>query len=121
MNDNGFTLIELMVATFLSVLLVLGLSEIYLFMQSSFRFQKALSEIQERGRFLSAILSQRIHRAGDLSCEKHQGALTKVSPIMAYVYDQAPSKLKRQMISGTEVLIVNGCLFYQQRKQWGMI
>ena len=62
--NRGFTLVELMVAMVMGLMVVAGVTQIFLLNQESHRVQKSQSELQERARFAAFQVSQVIARAG---------------------------------------------------------
>lgn len=63
-QQTGLSLIELMVALVLSMLLMLGVTQIFLSSKATYSTNQELSEIQESGRFALDILVQDIANAG---------------------------------------------------------
>ena len=66
-NQNGFTLIEIMVALALSLILMAGVIQVYLSSKESFRIQNQLNEFQENQRIAIAFLQNSIRLAGNFS------------------------------------------------------
>ena len=63
-TKNGFTLVELMVAMTLGLLIVLGVIQVMMSNQISYRTNDELSRIQENGRFALDLLANDIRMAG---------------------------------------------------------
>lgn len=63
-QQAGLTLVELMVAIVLSMLLMLGVIQIFLGSKATYVSNQELSQIQESGRFAVELLSQDIRNAG---------------------------------------------------------
>ncbi|MES2820551.1 MAG: prepilin-type N-terminal cleavage/methylation domain-containing protein [Pseudomonadota bacterium] len=63
-NQTGLSMIELMVAMVISLVLMLGVTQIYLDNKRSYLFQQNQSENQEGGRFSQLLLQQELTRAG---------------------------------------------------------
>ena len=61
---RGFSMVELMVALVIALILMGGISKIFLSSKKSFTIQDSLARQQENGRFLIEILSQDLRRAG---------------------------------------------------------
>lgn len=67
---KGMTLIELMIALFLSFLVLTGLFTIYLGMQKNQDVQAALSVIQDNARMAENIFTTQVHAAGYVGCAR---------------------------------------------------
>ena len=68
-NQRGFTLIELMVSLVIGLLLSAAIVKIYADTSQIYRFQGAVSEVQENGRFASAFLRRTARLAGNFGCD----------------------------------------------------
>ena len=68
-NQGGFTLIELMVSLVIGLLLSAAIVKIYADTSQIYRFQGAVSEVQENGRFASAFLRRTARLAGNFGCD----------------------------------------------------
>ena len=55
-SQRGFTLIELMISLVIGLLLSAAIVKIYVDTSQIYKFQNAVSEVQENGRFASAFL-----------------------------------------------------------------
>lgn len=63
-QQNGLSLIELMVAMLIGMFLILGVTQIFINNQTSYLFQQGQLGNQENGRFSLAILNQELLKAG---------------------------------------------------------
>lgn len=72
-NQQGVTLIELMVAMAVSSVIMLGISNIYLSTKQSYVVHDEFSRIQENSRFTAEELSTNIRNAGFFGCSSGQG------------------------------------------------
>lgn len=83
-NARGLTLIELMVAVAVSLILFLGISQIFISNKRAYRVQDDSSNIQESARFATGILMQDLRRAGyyggNANVEDITGTLGVVAP-----------------------------------------
>ncbi|MCU7938913.1 MAG: PilW family protein [gamma proteobacterium symbiont of Bathyaustriella thionipta] len=67
-TQTGLTLIEMMVAIAISLILMAGVSQIYLSNKKTYRTTNAISRIQEDGRFAINFLAREIRTAGNMGC-----------------------------------------------------
>lgn len=63
-KQNGFSLVELMVALLLGTLIIGAATQLFLTNQRSFQLQQNMSEVQETGRFAVEMLSRELRMAG---------------------------------------------------------
>jgi type IV pilus assembly protein PilW len=61
---RGFSMVELMVALVITLILLAGVSQIFLGSKKSFVIQDALGRMQENGRYAMEVITQDIRRAG---------------------------------------------------------
>ncbi|MBR2513734.1 MAG: PilW family protein [Halomonas sp.] len=59
----GFTLVELLVAMVIGLLVMAGAAQLFISSQQSFRFQSALADMQDTGRFALDTLSRELRQA----------------------------------------------------------
>ncbi len=88
-KQQGFSLVELMVAIVLGLILVAGVIELFVNNRQVYRVQDAQSRLQENGRYAIKILSQSIERAGYLGCSTRSALnITNVlNTSNAYLWD----------------------------------
>lgn len=72
-RQQGFTIVELMIAMVLGLLLALAMGQLFVGNKQSYRYQDALSRIQENGRFALERLSRDARMAGQLAGCLSQG------------------------------------------------
>lgn len=65
---RGFTLVELMIALTLGLLIVAGVTSLFIGMRASYSFQEGLSRVQENGRFAVQTLSHELRMSGFAGC-----------------------------------------------------
>lgn len=63
-NQQGFTIIELMIAALLGLILIGGMIQIFLGSSQTFRVQRAISEVQDKGRTAMDFIGREIENAG---------------------------------------------------------
>ncbi len=67
-SQRGFTIIEVMVAVTLSLIVLAGVTQIYLGSKTTYKMQEASSEVQESGRFAMDFISKDVRMAGYIGC-----------------------------------------------------
>ncbi|WP_018954729.1 PilW family protein [Thioalkalivibrio sulfidiphilus] len=79
-KQKGLTLVEIMVAIVISLILTAGIIQLFLGTTQTYRFQEALSRIQENGRYAMEVLARDIRMAGYWGCASAD--LTGVNSIL---------------------------------------
>ena len=108
-RQSGFSLVELMLATSLGLFLIVGLMQVYLSVEKTYRLQQAIIQLQDNGRFAIHFLSQHIRMAGYADCN---GSDTFVNPDLAIRgYDRIlPDFLKnKKPLKDTDSLAIGRC------------
>ncbi len=67
-NQNGFTLIEIMLAMMLGLLLMIGTIQIFISSKTTSRVEHALARLQENGRFAINFIAKDLRMAGYKGC-----------------------------------------------------
>lgn len=70
-KQTGLSLVELMIAISLSLILTLGVIQIFSSSKQTSRVQNALARVQENARFALDLLSHDIRMAGQLGCNSN--------------------------------------------------
>ncbi len=122
--QQGLSLIELMIAITLSLVLTLGVIQIFSSSKQTNRVQTALGGVQENARFALDLLSYDLRLAGNIGCNrsaavKHTDAADNLpnigNGINGYEYSQLPALLltastdnpsSTKIVNGTDTLIV---------------
>lgn len=84
LRQQGFTLVEILVALFIGLFLIAGIIQLYLGARQTYRFEEALSRIQENGRYALDTIARDARMAGFSGCtrlENMESATTLPSPI----------------------------------------
>ncbi len=68
-SQRGFTLIELMISLVIGLLLSAAIVKIYADTSQIYKFQNAVSAVQENGRFASTFLRRAVRLAGNFGCD----------------------------------------------------
>lgn len=63
-HQSGYTLLELLIAGVIGLILLLGVTQIYLNASRTNNFQSSVIEVQDKGRFVLALLEKDLQRAG---------------------------------------------------------
>lgn len=94
----GFGLIELVVAMFVSSLLLMGLFQVFQGGRMAYDAQESLSRIQENSRFALYLMSQDLRMAGLRGCDSDVNVENVLNDPNAFVFDM---NTPLQAISGT--------------------
>jgi type IV pilus assembly protein PilW len=79
-KEQGFSLVEMMVAMLISLILLAGVSQIYLSSRQSYRMQESLSRVQENGRFALEFLSRDIRMSDFWGCANFDSVTNNLNP-----------------------------------------
>ena len=82
LNQSGFTLIELMVALTLSLIMLGGISVIYVSTQKTGRIQDGLQQLNESGRFAIEMLSRDLRMSGYYGCSEDDNPMDDAGPVV---------------------------------------
>ena len=99
-HRNGFSLIELLIAIFITLFLVAGMLGIIVSMRGSFQTQDQLQRVQENERFVLTVLDNTIRDAGFFSNPTVSTALTAF-PMTTTANADGTTFVVGQVISGT--------------------
>lgn len=72
-SQSGLSLVELLIATALGLILTLGVIQIYLSGNETYRQTQGLAHAQESTRFVSAVLTPDFRSAGSFGCLAEMG------------------------------------------------
>ena len=73
-RDRGLSLVELMVAMVISLVLLAGVMQIYLYSKKNYLIQDSLARLQENGRYAMDLLSRDLRLAGYFGGNADTGA-----------------------------------------------
>jgi len=79
-KQQGFTLIEIMIAATISLILLAGVGQIFTSNQQTYRVQEAVSRVQENGRFAMHLLTKEIRMAGFTGCAS-MGSVNNIADV----------------------------------------
>lgn len=99
---TGFSLVEIMLAMALGLILLAGISQVYLGFKRTYRAQENIARLQENGRFATDILSKNIRMAGYGGCLRDNLA----AGIRGFNSTNLPSYLQGKVVSGTDVIVI---------------
>ncbi len=68
LHQEGFTLVEMMIAITLSLILLAGVLQIFLSSKTTYTVQEGLSRLQENARFALGTVTQSVRMAGYPGC-----------------------------------------------------
>jgi type IV pilus assembly protein PilW len=75
---RGFTLIELMIAMVLGLIVIAGVTSVFLAGQQSYRTNGALADVGDSSRIAFELLARDIRQAGETGCDTASGRITNV-------------------------------------------
>ena len=75
-RHTGFTLVELMIATVLGLLIIVGVLSVFLANKQTYNRSEELSLFQEKARFVSDLMTQDIRPADGTPCRKRDSSYT---------------------------------------------
>src|SRR5690242_15204110 len=75
---RGFSLIELMIAMVLGLVVISGVTSIFLANQNTYRANAALSDVQEGSRIAFEMLARDVRGAGQTGCDSTSGRVANV-------------------------------------------
>ncbi len=116
-SNAGFSLLEWLVASALSTLIISGLITIYLGIKTNNNRQQSLMDLQDSGRFAVTILNQRLRLAGFIGCVNSANPVDQNQAIIGYSSDLLPTPLQNQVVPGTDALVINSCMSNSQISQ----
>ena len=104
-SQRGFTLIELMISLVIGLLLSAAIVKIYADTSQIYKFQSAVSEVQENGRFASTFLRRAARLAGNFGCDASKpisgSTLSDADATNLQFFDGTPPQ-PAQPVGGTE-------------------
>lgn len=77
-RNRGFTLIELMIAMVLGLVVIAGVTSVFLAGQQSFRTNNALSDVEDGSRIAFELMSRDIREAGLTGCDSTSNRIANV-------------------------------------------
>jgi type IV pilus assembly protein PilW len=106
---HGFTLLEISLVIFLGILAITGFISAYLAIKINHNRQQLMGAMMDSQQFVENLLNQRIRTAGFVGCQSQQ-ALDQEQAIIGYSSGHLPVEWKNQVVSGTDMFIMNSCV-----------
>jgi type IV pilus assembly protein PilW len=75
-RQRGLTIVEILVAVTLSLILLAGVSQLFISSKRTYEVQDGLSRLQENGRFAVDYLARHVRMAGYMGCLSNAGLIT---------------------------------------------
>lgn len=115
---SGFSLLEWLIASALSLLIADGLMMAYLGIKTNYSREQTIIDLQDSARFAVTYLHQRIRQAGWAGCADSANPVHQAQAIQGYDSSTAlPSVLQNQMLPGTDAVVINSCVDDQKLSQ----
>jgi len=77
-RTSGFTLIELMIAMILGLIVIAGVTSVFLAGQQSFRTNNALADVEDGSRIAFELMARDIREAGQTGCDSTSSRMANV-------------------------------------------
>lgn len=117
-NQQGFTLIEILLASALSSLLLLELFSMYADVLHSEQLRSQFAAYQDQHLFLTDLLMGHIRAAGDARCMSSHTPVELSYAVRGYNNLKIPKEWHIDALSGSDILVLGECLLYQQKNQF---
>ncbi|MBS0350284.1 MAG: PilW family protein [Proteobacteria bacterium] len=112
--SKGFNLLEWLVASFISAMVIAGLTSVYLGIKNTYVRHQVVIDLQESARFALSFLNLRIRVAGYVGCQYPQNPIAS-DAVTGYDSNSAlPPALQDQVIKGTDALVITSCVSNSQ-------
>ncbi|MBF0264572.1 MAG: PilW family protein [Gammaproteobacteria bacterium] len=95
-KQNGFTLVEIMVALTISMTVLAGVMELYISNKKSYQLHESVARIQEQGRFAMVFLKKELRLAGYMGCMSNKVKFTN---------NVDPSKYPSEVIAAADLVV----------------
>jgi len=115
-QQKGFTLAEIMIASALGIIVLIGMVQIFQSVKQGYNLQLAMNQIQENGRFAVHFLNQKIRMAGYSQCLPHGAAKTKA--IMGYSANTAPAYPNIHPRQSSDILLISQCQAINNKEEY---
>lgn len=110
-RQRGLTIVEILVALLVSLILIAGVIQIFVGTRQTYRFQDALSRVQENGRFAMETISRDARQAGFVGCTTLISVTPNPVPPVAinytrgtYISDTPTGGAPATQVAGTDSL-----------------
>lgn len=119
MSKNGFTLLEILIASFLSLIVMAMLIELYLSFNKIYKIKQSFQIEMQDINFISYYLPYEIRQAGNNMCVSG-----KKDPnfILGFDYEKCPEFIKKtHIIRHSDILLIKKCYKVQKQEQWATL
>ena len=119
--QSGFTVVELMIGLLLSLMLMIGVVQVYMGSKTTYRVTEGLSRLQENTRSSAEMLAKDIRMAGYIPCSQPQNSasIINANDWWAQIFEQPirgfegeinavgfPAEIIDEVAPGTDALVV---------------
>ena len=114
---HGFTLIEILIALALSSLVCISVFDCVASIEILHQRQLAIAGLQEKMRFLTIFLREKIQESGDFSCEPWR-IKPQSNSLKRYTAEEASDKLGVKIKAKTDLLQIKECIRFNGKLQY---
>lgn len=114
---SGFTLLEILLAIFLSTLLIIATDKIFITLNALYQKTQIINTIQERIRFIHFFLRGKIQMSGNWSCESDEPD-QRTPIIKKLTAGDALEKWGITILPNTDLLQLRECVHTQDTMQY---
>jgi type IV pilus assembly protein PilW len=101
-KSQGFSFLEILITMALGLIVLVGISQVYLNFKKIYHEQENIARLQENGRFATYILVKNISMAGYGGCLK----TNLPNAVTVYTSTNLPSYLQGKVVKGTDVIVI---------------
>ncbi len=117
-SQQGFTLVEILLASALSSLLLLELFCVYADMLHCEQLRSQFSDYQDKNLFLTDLFINHIRTAGDARCISLNTPIDLSHAVRGYNSLEIPKEWQIHALPQSDILVIGQCQFYQQKNQF---
>ena len=101
-ESAGFSLVEILIAMSLGLILIAGISRVYLSVKNTYQKEQNIARMQENGRFAAMLLMRSIQTAGYAGCLSS----SIKNPVQVFHGSNLPNYLQNKVKPNTDVIVI---------------